>query len=74
MKSQNRDYSGVNEEIAKMEERFQDLCEQRSKAEQAHKQRLEKITDETNTAKRRLEELKFTLEEKQKQNQDISEE
>ena len=49
-------------------------AEQRSNAEYAHKQRLEKITDETNTAKRRLEELKFTLEEKQKQNQDISEE
>ena len=74
LKAQNRDYAGVNEEIARMEERFQELCDQRQKQEQAHKQRIERLTDETNTAKRKLEELKFTLSEKQKQNADISDE
>lgn len=68
LRTQNRDYKGVNDQIAAMEERFRQLTEEKSRAEQAHKQRIEKIQDETAEAKRKLEEYKFTLTEKQKQN------
>lgn len=47
-----------------MEERFRLMTEEKSKAEQAHRQRVEKIKDETAEARRKLEELKFTLSEK----------
>jgi hypothetical protein len=47
----------VNEEVEKLEERFQSLLNDRSKAELAHKQRLEKLTDQTSDSKRKLEEL-----------------
>ncbi len=68
MRTQNRDYKGVNDEIDKMEERFRVLTEEKSKAELAHKQKIEAIQDEKKEAERKLEEHKFTLSEKQKQN------
>jgi|DEB19_MinimDraft_2_1074335.scaffolds.fasta_scaffold96241_1 hypothetical protein len=49
-----------------MEERFRIMTEEKQKAEQAHRQRIEKIQDETAESRRKLAELKFTLEEKQK--------
>jgi hypothetical protein len=51
-----------------MEERFRVMTEEKSKAELAHKQRIEAIQDEKKEAERKLEEHKFTLNEKQKQN------
>jgi hypothetical protein len=57
-----------------MEERFRIMTEEKQKAEQAHRQRIEKIQDETAESRRKLAELKFTLEEKQKQNKDMTEE
>lgn len=68
LRTQNRDYKGVNDEIDKMEEKFRVMTEEKSKAEQAHRQRIEAIQDEKKEAERKLEEHKFTLEEKQKQN------
>jgi hypothetical protein len=51
-----------------MEERFRVMTEEKSKREQEHRQRIEAIQDEKKEAERKLEEHKFTLEEKQKQN------
>ncbi len=57
-----------------MEERFRIKTEEKQKAEQAPQQRIEKIQDEIDKSHYKLAYLKFTLEEKQKQNKVMTEE
>lgn len=64
LKTQNRDYKGVNEEIAAIEQRFNQLTEERANAEREHKKRIQTAQDDVAAARRQLDELKFSLQEK----------
>ena len=74
LRNQDRDYRGVNDEIFAMENRYRMLSDDKARSEHENRLRLDRAVDEIQDARRQLEELKYHLSEKSKQNCDLVDE
>ena len=66
LRSQTRDYRGINDEIFNMENRYRMLSDDKARGEHEARLRLDRGCDEIADARRTLEELKFLIAEKTK--------
>jgi len=66
LRSQTRDYRGINDEIFNMENRYRMLSDDKARGEHEARLRLDRGCDEIADARRALEELKFLIAEKTK--------
>ena len=64
MRSQDRDYRGVNDEILAMEGRYRMLADDKARGEYEHRNRINHGADEIAEARKQLEDLKFMLADK----------
>jgi len=74
LRNQDRDYRGVNDEIFAMENRVRMLADDKARSEHENRERLNRNADEISDARRQLEDLKFLLSDKTKQNLDLNDE
>lgn len=74
MRNQDRDYRGVNDEIFAMENRLRMLHDDKARSEHDNRERLNRNADEISDARKQLEDLKFLLSDKTKQNLDLNDE
>jgi len=74
LRNQDRDYRGVNDEIFAMENRYRMLADDKSRSEHENRTRLDRSADEIGDARKQLDDLKFLLSEKTKQNLDLNDE
>lgn len=74
LRNQDRDYRGVNDEIFAMENRYRMLADDRARGEQENRARLDRGSDEVADARKQLDDLKYLLQDKSKQNLDLSDE
>lgn len=74
LRNQDRDYRGVNDEIFAMENRVRMLADDKARSEHENRERLNRNSDEIQDARRQLEDLKFLLSDKTKQNLDLNDE
>lgn len=64
LKNQERDYSGVNNDIFSMENRYKLLSEEKVRSEMEGRQRLDRGMDEIAESRKQIEDLKYMLSEK----------
>lgn len=74
LKNQERDYRGVNDEIFSMENRCRLLNEEKVRNEMEGRARLDRDMDEVGASRREVEDLKFMLSEKSRQNLELQDE
>jgi chromosome segregation ATPase len=74
LRNQDRDYRGVNDEIFSMENRYRMLSEDKARAEFENRARLDHAADDIAEARKQLEDLKFLLHEKAKQQMNLADE
>ena len=74
MKNQERDYRAVNDEIFSMENRYKLLSEEKVRSEMEGRARLDRGMDEIAECRKQIEDLKYMLSEKSRQNMEIQEE
>jgi hypothetical protein len=64
LKSQDRDYKGVNSEIINMENRYKMLSDDKVRADMEQRARLDRDMDEVSDIRKQIEDLKYLLSEK----------
>ena len=74
LKSQERDYRGVNDEIFSMENRYKLLSEEKVRSEMEGRARLDRGMDEIADCRKQVEDLKYMMSEKQRQNMELQDE
>ena len=74
LKSHERDYRGVNDEIFSMENRCRLLNEEKVRSDVEGRARLDRGLDEIGAARKEVEDLKFMLNEKTRQNLELQDE
>ena len=74
LKNQERDYRGVNDEIFSMENRYKLLSEEKVRAEMEGRSRLDRGMDEIAECRKQIEDLKYMLSEKSRQNMELQDE
>jgi len=71
LKNQERDYRGVNDEIFSMENRYKLLSEEKVRSEMEGRARLDRGMDEIAECRKQIEDLKYMLSEKSRQNMEL---
>ena len=74
LKNQERDYRGVNDEIFSMENRYKLLSEEKVRSEMEGRARLDRGMDEIADCRKQVEDLKYMMSEKQRQNMELQDE
>ena len=74
LKNQERDYRGVNDEIFSMENRYKLLSEEKVRSEMEGRSRLDRGMDEIADCRKQVEDLKYMMSEKQRQNMELQDE
>jgi hypothetical protein len=74
LKNQERDYRGVNDDIFSMENRYKLLTEEKVRSEMEGRQRLDRGMDEIAECRKQIEDLKYMLSEKARQNMELQDE
>jgi hypothetical protein len=74
LKTQERDYNGVNNEIFSMENRYRMLSDDKIRSEMENRSRVDRGMDEIADNRKQQEDLKYLLSEKSKQNMDLQDE
>ena len=74
LKNQERDYRGVNDDIFTMENRYKLLSEEKVRSEMEGRQRLDRGMDEIAECRKQIEDLKYMLSEKSRQNMELQDE
>lgn len=74
LKNQERDYKGVHDEIINTENRFKLLSDDKVRSDMENRARLDRDMDEIGDIRRQIDDLKYMLSEKSKQNMDLQDE
>lgn len=74
LKNQERDYRGVNDDIFSMENRYKLLSEEKVRSEMEGRSRLDRGMDEIAECRKQIEDLKYMLSEKSRQNMELQDE
>jgi regulator of replication initiation timing len=74
LKNQERDYRGVNDDIFSMQNRYKLLSEEKVRSEMEGRSRLDRGTDEIGETRKQIEDLKYMLSEKSRQNMELQDE
>ena len=74
LKNQERDYRGVNDDIFSMENRYKLLSEEKVRSEMEGRNRLDRGMDEIAECRKQIEDLKYMLSEKSRQNMELQDE
>lgn len=74
LKNQERDYRGVNDEIFSMDNRYKLLSEEKVRSEMEGRARLDRGMDEIADCRKQVEDLKYMLSDKSRQNMELQDE
>ena len=74
LKNQDRDYKGCNDEIINMENRYKIMSDDKVRSDMENRARLDRDMDEVADLRKQIDDLKYLLTEKQKQNMDLQDE
>jgi predicted nucleic acid-binding Zn-ribbon protein len=74
LRNQERDYRGVNDDIFSMNNRYKLLSEEKVRSEMEGRNRLDRGTDEIAECRKQVEDLKYMLSEKSRQNMELQDE
>ena len=74
LKNQDRDYQGVHDDIFSMENRYKLLAEEKVRSEMEGRSRLDRGMDEIAECRKQIEDLKYMLSEKSRQNMELQDE
>ncbi len=74
LKNQERDYKGVHDEIINTENRFKLMSDDKVRGDMENRARLDRDMDEIGDMRRQIDDLKYMLSEKSKQNMDLQDE
>ena len=74
LKNQERDYRGVNDEIFSMDNRYKLMSEEKVRSEMEGRARLDRDMDEIADCRKQVEDLKYMLSDKSRQNMELQDE